>query len=236
MMFDATLRSPTTVCGMTSPSFPAAVLWDMDGTIIDTEPYWMAEETALVEEAGGTWSHEQGLALVGSDLNRSAQVLLETTPLTGSPQAIVDTLQTRVIARVQARMPWRPGARELITELRSAGVPLALVTMSWQPLATVLVEALPAGTFDAVVTGDQVAEGKPHPAPYLLAAQRLGLDPRDCIAIEDSPTGARSAIAAGTATLVASNLVEVDPSIGGLRVTSLEGLDLAGLRRLFDRD
>ncbi len=221
---------------MTSPSFPAAVLWDMDGTIIDTEPYWMAEETSLVEEAGGTWSHEQGLELVGSDLNRSAQVLLETTPLTGSPQTIVDTLLTRVIERVRTRMPWRPGARELIAELREAGVPMALVTMSWEPLATVLVGAFPEGTFDVVVTGDQVADGKPHPAPYLLAAQRLGVDPSDCMAVEDSPTGARSAIASGAATLVVAHMVEVDASLGGARVSTLEGLDIDGLRRLFDRD
>lgn len=219
---------------MTSPSFPAAVLWDMDGTIIDTEPYWMAEETSLVEEAGGTWSHEQGLELVGSDLNRSAQVLLETTPLTGSPQTIVDTLLSRVIKRVETRMPWRPGSRELIAELREAGVPMALVTMSWEPLAAVLVDAFPEGTFAAVVTGDQVADGKPHPAPYLLAAKRLGVDPSECVAIEDSPTGARSAIASGAATLVVEHMVEVHPSVGGVRVSTLEGLDLDGLRGLFD--
>ncbi len=220
---------------MTSPSFPSAVLWDMDGTIIDTEPYWMAEETSLVEEAGGTWSHEQGLELVGSDLNRSAQVLLETTPLTGSPQAIVDTLLTRIIERVQTRMPWRPGARELIAELREAGVPMALVTMSWEPLATVLIDAFPEGTFNAVVTGDQVPEGKPHPAPYLLAAQRLGVFPSECVAVEDSPTGVRSAIAAGVPTLVVAHMVEVDHSLGGHRVETLEGLGLVGLRELFDR-
>jgi len=220
---------------MTSPSFPAAVLWDMDGTIIDTEPYWMAEETSLVEEAGGTWSHEQGLELIGSDLNRSAAVLLETTPLTGSPQAIVDTLLSRVIKRVQTRMPWRPGARELIAELREAGVPMALVTMSWEPLAGVLVDAFPKGTFDVVVTGDQVAHGKPDPAPYLRAAERLGVEARECVAIEDSPTGARSAIASGAATLVVPHMVAVQPSVGGARVSTLEGLDLNGLRDLFDR-
>lgn len=236
MVLGATLRLRTTVCGMTLPSFPSAVLWDMDGTIIDTEPYWMAEETSLVEEAGGTWTHEQGLELVGSDLNRSAQVLLETTPLTGSPQAIVDTLLTRVIERVQTRMPWRPGARELIAELREAGVPMALVTMSWEPLATQLVNALPEGTFSAVVTGDQVPEGKPHPAPYLLAAKRLGVFPSECVAIEDSPTGVRSAIAAGVPTLVVAHMVEVEHALGGHRVETLEGLGLGGLRELFDRD
>ncbi len=219
---------------MTSPAFPAAVLWDMDGTIIDTEPYWMAEETILVERAGGTWSHEEALELVGSDLNRSAEILLERTPITGSPQEIVDALQTGVIARVHERMPWRPGARELIAELSAAGVPMALVTMSWQPLARVLVSALPEGTFREVVTGDQVSDGKPHPEPYLLAARRLGVEPSDCVAIEDSPTGVRSAVTAGVQTLAVSHLLNVDQSLGAQQHReSLNGLILADLVSLF---
>ncbi|MGC1206401.1 MAG: HAD family phosphatase [Ornithinimicrobium sp.] len=219
---------------MTSPAFPAAVLWDMDGTIIDTEPYWMAEETILVERAGGTWSHEEALELVGSDLNRSAEILLERTPITGSPQEIVDALQAGVIARVQERMPWRPGARELIAELSDAGVPMALVTMSWQPLARVLVGALPEGTFREVVTGDQVSDGKPHPEPYLLAARRLGVEPSECVAIEDSPTGVRSAVAAGVQTLAVSHLLNVDHALGAQQHReSLDGLVLGDLVSLF---
>ncbi|MGB3764499.1 MAG: HAD family phosphatase [Ornithinimicrobium sp.] len=218
---------------MTSPAFPSAVLWDMDGTIIDTEPYWMAEETILVERAGGTWSHEEALELVGSDLNRSAEILLQRTPITGSTQEIVNALQTGVIARVKERMPWRPGARELIAELSAAQVPMALVTMSWQPLARVLVAALPEGTFGEVVTGDQVSDGKPHPEPYLLGARRLGVDPSACVAIEDSPTGVRSAVAAGVQTLAVSHMLNVEQDLGAHHRDTLEGLTLADLRALF---
>ncbi len=218
---------------MTSPAFPSAVLWDMDGTIIDTEPYWMAEETILVERAGGTWSHEEALELVGSDLNRSAEILLDRTPITGSIQEIVNALQTGVIARVNERMPWRPGARELIAELTAAGVPMALVTMSWQPLARVLVDALPQGTFREVVTGDQVSDGKPHPEPYLLGARRLGVDPSACVAIEDSPTGVRSAVAAGVQTLAVSHMLNVEQDLGAQHRKTLEGLTLGDLRALF---
>ncbi len=217
---------------MTSSAFPSAVLWDMDGTIIDTEPYWMAEETILVERAGGTWSHDEALELVGSDLNRSAEILLERTPISGSPQEIVDALQAGVIARVHERMPWRPGARELIAELRAAEVPMALVTMSWQPLARVLVAALPQDTFHVVVTGDQVSDGKPHPEPYLLAARRLGVDPSACVAIEDSPTGVRSAVAAGVHTLAVSHLLNVEQSLGAQHRDTLSGVRLADLRSL----
>ncbi len=217
---------------MTSPTFPSAVLWDMDGTIIDTEPYWMAEETILVEQAGGTWTPAQALELIGSDLNRSAEILLETTPVTGSIQDIVNALEAGVIARVAERMPWRPGARELIAELGDAGVPMALVTMSWQPLARVLVDALPANTFSTVVTGDQVRDGKPHPEPYLLAAERLGVDPRHCVAIEDSPTGVRSAVAAGVQTLAVSHMLDVQESLGARHCDTLDGVVLADLRAL----
>ncbi|HKJ12514.1 MAG TPA: HAD family phosphatase [Ornithinimicrobium sp.] len=218
---------------MTTPIFPAAVLWDMDGTILDTEPYWMAEETRLVEEAGGTWSTQEASELVGSDLNHSAQALLERTPVSGSSDEIVNALLDGVVRQVREEIPWRPGARELIAELAEAEVPMALVTMSWQPLAEVLLEALPPSTFAAVVTGDQVSDGKPHPEPYLTACRRLQVEPADCLAIEDSPTGVRAALAAGVRTLAVSHMVQVDEDLPATRRHSLEGLGLADLRRLF---
>ncbi len=220
---------------MTAPVFPSAVLWDMDGTIIDTEPYWIAEETSLVEHAGGTWSEAQGMEMVGNDLRHSAQIMLDRTPITGSSDDVVDALLSGVIQRVRAHMPWRPGARELIDELRVAGVPMALVTMSWQPLAQALVQRLPTDTFATVVTGDAVPRGKPHPDPYLIAAQRLGVDPADCIAIEDSPTGVRAAVAAGVPTVAVAHMVQVEPTAGALSCDTLEGMRLADLRALFAR-
>ncbi len=218
---------------MSAPDLPAAVLWDMDGTIIDTEPYWMAAETAMVERAGGTWSAEQALRLVGSDLRQTARVLRADTPVCGSADQIVDALLTSVVARVRQDIPWRPGALELITECSQAGVPMALVTMSWQPLAAVLLDALPPETFTVVVTGDQVSNGKPHPEPYLRAAEQLGVAPRDCLAIEDSPTGVASALAAGANTLAVSHMVVVDDAPQAHHASTLHGVELAGLRRLF---
>jgi HAD superfamily hydrolase (TIGR01509 family) len=218
---------------MTTPILPAAVLWDMDGTIMDTEPYWMAEETRLVEQAGGTWSQEEAVELVGSDLNRSAELLRERTPVSGSLEEIVNALLSAVVAQVRESIPWRPGARELIAEMSQEGIPMALVTMSWQPLAEVLLDALPSSTFATVVTGDQVSDGKPHPEPYLLACRRLQVDPRECLAIEDSPTGVRSALAAGVRTLAVSHMVDVDADLPVDRRDSLDGARLQDLRRLF---
>lgn len=208
---------------------PAAVLWDMDGTLIDTEPYWMAEENDLVARAGGTWTHEDGLELVGNSLLRSAEIILARTPVTGTPEEVVDALLTGVVARTQDRMPWRPGARDLLAECAGLGVPNALVTMSWTPLADVLVQSLPEGTFSAVVTGDQVHHGKPSPEPYLLACERLGVRPGDCLAVEDSPTGVRSATAAGVPTIGVPHVVQIPETEGMITLPGLGGLRLGDL-------
>lgn len=217
---------------MRRAELPAAVLWDMDGTIIDTEPFWMAEERALVQEAGGVWGHDDALDLVGRDLHDSARIILDRSPVTGTPTEIVDRLLAGVVRRTRERVPWRPGARELLADLVAAAVPNALVTMSWTPLADVLVHQLPAGTFAAVVTGDQVTRGKPSPDPYLLAAERLGVDPTASVAIEDSPTGVRSALSAGVPTIAVPHLVPIEPRPGLSTVATLDGLRAADLLRV----
>ncbi|MGD8150845.1 HAD family hydrolase [Ornithinimicrobium sp. Y1694] len=214
---------------------PAAVLWDMDGTIVDSEPYWMAAERALVESAGGTWTDEQATQLVGNPLEVSAQIILDQTPVTGTPAQVVDLLQSRVEEAMRSRMPWRPGARELLTELGRLGVPCALVTMSYASLAEVLREALPDGTFATIVTGDIVEHGKPHPEPYLTAAERLGVDPGECVALEDSPTGAGSAVAAGVPTIGIPHIVEIPEQEGLTLVSTLDGLRATDLLEIVRR-
>jgi HAD superfamily hydrolase (TIGR01509 family) len=208
---------------------PEAVLWDMDGTLVDTEPYWIATEFAMAERYGGSWSHEQALSLVGNDLLESGRVIKEAMGLSQSPAEVVEELLDGVVARVEEAVPWRPGAVELLESLRGAGVPCGLVTMSYERFVAPILRHLPTESFRVVVTGEQVSAGKPHPEPYLTAAAALGLDPSACLAIEDSGTGARSAEAAGCSVLVVPNHVEVPQ--GPLRVfrDSLEGLDLAAL-------
>lgn len=184
---------------MTAPT-PAAVLWDMDGTIVDTEPYWMRAETELVTAHGGTWTQEQGMQLVGSGLVQSA-IILQEAGVALSVDAIIETLTDRVMEQVAVELPWRPGARELIAELRAAGIPIAIVTMSIRRMALQVAAAVGDGVFDVVVAGDDVEHHKPHPQPYLLAAERLGVPIGNCVAIEDSQFGLTSAIASGAAAL-----------------------------------
>jgi HAD superfamily hydrolase (TIGR01509 family) len=213
-------------------ALPAAVLWDMDGTLVDTEPYWIAVETELVEAHGGTWSHAQALDLVGNELIVSATMLRDGSGIDLEPEDIVELLLDGVVAKVEQSVPWRPGARELLEELRHAGVPCALVTMSYQRFVAPVLAALPEGSFAAVVTGDQVELGKPHPEPYLQAARLLGVRPEDCVAIEDSNTGARSAEAAGCLVLVVENHVPVVPSDRRVFRETLASVGLEQLRTL----
>ena len=125
------------------------------------------------------------------------------------------------------------GARELLESLVAQGVPCALVTMSWELLATAVVENLPEGTFDAVVTGDVVLHGKPHPEPYLYAARLLHVDLAACIAIEDSPPGVASAVAAGIRTIAVPHQVKVPETVGAVQISTLTGLTPADLLPLF---
>ncbi|MDO9456012.1 HAD family phosphatase [Nocardioides sp.] len=207
--------------------WPAAVLWDMDGTLVDTEPYWIGTEYALAEEYGGTWSQDLAMELVGNDLLSSGRFIQEHMPLPLSPEEIVERLLDGVVAQVEREVPWRPGARELLADLRRHDVACALVTMSYQRFVAPILEVLPAGSFQVVVTGDQVSRGKPDPEPYLHAARLLGVDPADCLAIEDSNTGTRSAEAAGCTVLVVPHHVPVGPGERRVFAESLVGLDAA---------
>ncbi len=193
----------------------------MDGTLVDTEPYWIEVEFALVAEYGGTWSMEHALNLVGNDLLVSAEYIRQHASVDLPPEVILDRLLDGVIARIEEEVPWRPGARELLAGLGRAGVPCALVTMSYERFVAPVLAALPAGTFATVVTGDAVTVGKPHPEPYLRAAAELGVDAGDCLAIEDSNTGAKSAVAAGCTVLVVPNHV---PVLEGERRVFVEAL------------
>nr|WP_256415634.1 HAD family phosphatase [Frigoribacterium sp. CFBP 13712] len=212
-------------------SLPAAVLWDMDGTLVDTEPYWYECQVELVESFGGTWTRADGDAMIGTGLWDSARVIQQhgvDLPL----DEIIDRLTTGVLALVADDVPWRPGARELLAELRSEGVPTALVTMSIRRMADFMIEAIDFPAFDAVVAGDEVENSKPHPEAYLRGAALLGVDIADCVAIEDSPPGAASAVASGAVVLGVEHAAPLVDDAGYTRATTLRGVTVADLRRL----
>ncbi|WP_448004655.1 HAD family hydrolase [Agromyces bauzanensis] len=213
---------------------PAAVLWDMDGTLVDTERYWMAAEEELVESFGGRWTHEDALGLVGSGLWEAATVFQSA-----GVDLDADTIVARLTARVQEQLaehgvPWRPGAHELLEALREASVPTALVTMSVRSMADDVVRAIPFHAFDVLVTGDAVQHAKPHPEPYLKAAAELGVDVRECVAIEDSPAGLTSAWASGAVTVGVPNILALEEAPAHVLWPTLVGRSVADLGALLD--
>ncbi|MET0929917.1 MAG: HAD family phosphatase, partial [Aeromicrobium sp.] len=206
------------------------VLWDLDGTIVDTEPLWMAAEHELAVAHGGTWTDEDALQLVGNSLIASGEYIKAKVGLEMSAEDVVEYLVGRLAAALREHIDWRPGARELIKALDAAGVPQALVTMSYASIAEPIAAALP---FAAVVTGDAVSRPKPFPDPYLLAAEKLGVDPTRCLAIEDSITGATSANAAGCDVIAIPHFVDVPAAERRVLLPTLEGLTPEALQGLF---
>ncbi len=212
-------------------SMPAAVLWDMDGTLVDTEPFWIATERALVESHGNEWPDHHAHAIVGFDLLDSGAYIAEHGRVPMTPRSIVDHLLDGVVAKIREAMPWRPGALELLRALNGAEIPCALVTMSWQRFVDPVLAALPSGTFGAIITGDSVANGKPHPEPYLNGAAALHVDAVRCVAIEDSPTGVRSAVDAGCHVIAVPNVKTIDAGPNVTVMDSLAEIDLDWLAR-----
>ncbi|WP_166983540.1 HAD family hydrolase [Paramicrobacterium fandaimingii] len=189
---------------------PAAVLWDMDGTVVDTEPYWIQAETDLVESYGRTWTHDDSMTLVGAGLWDSAQIL-RAHGVDMEPDDIVSHLTAAVRSRLaDDGVPFRPGAERMLAELNASGVRMALVTMSVRAMAEQVISHLPFTPFELLVTGDEVTQPKPHPEAYLTAAERLGVAITECIAVEDSRNGLASAIASGARTLAIPHAVPID--------------------------
>jgi HAD superfamily hydrolase (TIGR01509 family) len=181
----------------------------MDGTLVDTEPYWMAAETPLVEEFGGTWSHEQALRLVGLGLEDSARIF-QDAGVRMTVDAIIDRLTGDVMATLAREgIPFRPGAPELLRALKGAGIKTGLVTMSMRRMADTVVELIDFDAFDVIIAGDDATRPKPFPDPYLQACEILGVDPHETVAIEDSPNGIRSAVASGAVVLGVPHMVSL---------------------------
>jgi HAD superfamily hydrolase (TIGR01509 family) len=208
----------------------------MDGTIVDTEPYWIEAEHALVAAHGGQWSHEQAMQLVGQSLVFSAGVL-QQAGVKLDRREIIDHLTAEVISKVRASVPWRPGARELLDELHEAGVRCALVTMSEAPLAREIVAALPRPYFEFLVTGDTVTNGKPHPEAYLKAVELMQQKDPDltvdqCVALEDSKPGVTAALASGVVTVAIPHIMPLPEDPRRATWNSLEGRGVADLEEL----
>lgn len=209
----------------------AAVLWDMDGTIVDTEPFFIDAVAELVAADGGTLSDADHYALVGASMADMADVAIRAGARASAP-AIIEAALAAVHRRLGAGIPWRPGALELLRSVRAAGIPTALVTMSFRSVADIVVDSIPFDAFDVVVAGDDVARGKPDPEAYLRATALLRVDPAVCVVIEDSPPGVAAGVAAGAAVVAVPFYVDLPHSDSYTTWDTLVGKDVSALRQV----
>lgn len=208
----------------------AAVLFDMDGLLVDTEPLWFETEIEVMARLGAPWTKEDQKQLLGGSMPRTVSYLLSKATKPAAPEQVARWMMEGMLRRAAAgRVEVLPGARELLAEVAAAGVPYALVTSSLRRLA----EAILSGTgliFPATVTGDDVVTTKPDPAPYLLAAKLLDVDPAQCVALEDSPNGVASATAAGCRVIAVPSFVDIPAAPGRVVARSLRDVTMDTLR------
>jgi HAD superfamily hydrolase (TIGR01509 family) len=218
--------------GLELPHRPRALLWDMDGTLLDSERHWDVALRDLARYLGGSLSDSIRAQMVGASTAMSIGLLFTDLGLRPDPRASAEAhswLLERTGELFDEGLTWRPGAEAALDLVGAAGLPMALVTNTSRALTERALGTLGRERFTASVCGDEVQRGKPEPEPYLRAAELLGVAVGHCLTIEDSPTGASAAGAAGCPVLVVPCEVTVPERSGRVFRRSLEGLTLAEL-------
>ncbi len=181
------------------PAFaaPIAALFDLDGTLVDSERTWLDAVRDTIEAAGVHADAELLASFEGESVHAASVRLSAVCRLREEPDAVAEALETRTLRTLEQQLNWQPGAHAALDSLRTAGIPLALVTSSSRRWFEAVARRLDLSMFDHVVTASDLELTKPHPAPYLRAAQLLGVAPERCIVFEDSQIGTSAAVAAG---------------------------------------
>ncbi|HXC83416.1 MAG TPA: HAD family phosphatase [Trebonia sp.] len=210
----------------------AAVLFDMDGLLVDTEPLWLETETEVMERLGAPWTPQDQEALLGGSMARTVSYLLAKATRPAPPRTVERWMIAGMLERVRdGQVVVRPGVRELLAAVRAADVPYGLVTSSQRVFAEAVLDST-GMTFPVTVCAEDVTATKPDPEPYLLAVKLLDADPARCVVLEDSPNGVASATAAGCRVLAVPSLVPIPSAPGRLVVPSLREVTLGTLRGL----
>jgi HAD superfamily hydrolase (TIGR01509 family) len=210
----------------------AAVLFDMDGTLVDSEKIWDISLADTARWLGGELSVQARESMVGSHMARSVTILHDDLGVDADPEASAAYLTERTAELFSGPLPWRPGARELLDAVAAAGIPAALVTATHRSLTLLALNTIGAHRFAAIVCGDEVSRGKPDPEPYLRAAQLLDVNPVDCLVIEDSVTGVTAGERSGAAVLGVPSEVPLAQAPTRTIRDTLVGLGVADLRQL----
>jgi HAD superfamily hydrolase (TIGR01509 family) len=230
-----------------------AVLFDMDGLLVDTEPQWFEVETEVMARLGGDWTPADQVAVLGSSSYRCATYMLEkvgrralgdsresarwAVDVTGesllvSAQDVVAWLDAGIVEHVRRRVTVLPGARELLDDLSRAAVPCGLVSASVRPMVDAVLSHVGPEHFAVTVSGDDVSHTKPDPEPYLKAIASLGAEPGRCVVLEDSPNGVAAGLAAGCHVVAVPHAATIEPGERLTVVESLTDVDAAKLTAL----
>ncbi|WP_433238363.1 HAD family hydrolase [Streptosporangium sp. CA-135522] len=209
-----------------------AVLFDMDGLLVDSEKIWFQVETEVMERLGGGWGPADQEHLVGGSMPSTVAYMLRVSGADAHPDDVAAWMLEGMTGRLADGVEMMPGAAELLAAVRRAGLPTALVTSSVRPIAEACLKGIGRDNFDHVVTGDDVARTKPDPEPYLTAARLLGVAAARCVALEDSPNGVTAATAAGCRVVAVPSVLPIASAPGRLVVNSLREVDVDVLRAL----
>lgn len=215
-----------------------AVLWDMDGTLVDSEKVWDVSLAALYEKLGGVLTPAVRASMVGSVAENTMRIVYTDLGLDLDPEAMARSsrwLHDYTADLFEAGLPWCEGAQELLESLAANATPMALVTNTERALTERALNGIGRHYFSATVCGDEVQNGKPAPDPYLRAADLLGFEPEQCLAVEDSVTGTAAAENAGCPVLVVPNDVEVPTGPRRAHMSSLAGIEIVDLQRIHAR-
>lgn len=217
-------------------SGPAAVLFDMDGTLVESEQLWGRSLDDYAAHRGGALSPATRELMVGSNMNRTMSLLLADLDLPSGPTEVAASaawVERRTAELFRQGLAWRPGAHRLLHGVRAAGIRTALVTSTFRSLTEIALDTIGRDAFEITVCGDEVGgRNKPDPEPYLQACRLLGVDPLRCVAIEDSPTGVASAVSSGCTVVGVPCEVALEPADEWVLRDSLEELDADLLTKL----
>ena len=217
-------------------NFFSAVFFDMDGLLVNSEPLWLEAETELMANYGYTWRTEDQNHCLGGPLSRVGAYMFEKSGMQKSPEYFTTSVIELMTDKLKHGAPVMPGALELLANLARNNVPTALVSASPRVLVDAVLSSIPGNTFAFSISADDVENPKPNPEAYVKAAHDLGVNIKDCLILEDSPTGVQAATSIGAFTIAIPHFVEIAPKMKLRVINSLEELDFQNLQINYELD
>lgn len=205
----------------------SAIFFDMDGTLVDSEPLWLQAEVEIMAQVGCVWTAQDQIDCLGGPRAKTEKMMQDKCGNSKPDGYFGEQLDKLMVKKLESDLELIPNALELLNECRNSGLKIGLVTASGSQLMNSVLKRLPRELFDVVVSGDDVKNSKPAPDPYLLAAEKIGVEIKHCLVIEDSITGVTSGLSSGAQVIGIPHLVNL-PIHENLRVVrSLSDLSLS---------